>query len=103
CLIPVSEIFIEAQSFQVGNYCAPASLSVMQALTVRPGKADTLVVDDIDEPGPGPDELLVDGLAIGVCGTDKEIAGGQYGWAPPGRHTLVIGHESLGRVAAAPP
>ncbi|OBG87631.1 theronine dehydrogenase [Mycobacterium sp. E136] len=75
----------------------------MQALTVRPGKADTLAVDDVDEPSPGPDELLVDGLAIGVCGTDKEIAGGQYGWAPPGRDTLVIGHESLGRVATAPP
>nr|WP_090281172.1 glucose 1-dehydrogenase [Mycolicibacterium komanii]CRL77309.1 sorbitol dehydrogenase [Mycolicibacterium komanii] len=74
----------------------------MQALTVQPGKADTLAVKDFEEPSPGPNELLVDGLAVGVCGTDKEIAGGQYGWAPPGRDTLVIGHESLGRVAAAP-
>lgn len=75
----------------------------MQALTVQPGKADTLTVDEIEDPSPGPDELLVDGLAIGVCGTDKEIVAGQYGWAPPGRDSLVIGHESLGRVAAAPP
>ncbi|ODQ89045.1 glucose 1-dehydrogenase [Mycolicibacterium holsaticum] len=75
----------------------------MQALTVQPGKSDTLAVDERDDPKPGPGELLVDGLAIGVCGTDKEIVAGQYGWAPPGRQSLVIGHESLGRVAAAPP
>jgi threonine dehydrogenase-like Zn-dependent dehydrogenase len=75
----------------------------MQALTVQPGKAGTLAVGDVEDPDPGPGELVVDGLAIGVCGTDKEIAGGQYGWAPPGRESLVIGHESLGRVAVAPP
>jgi glucose 1-dehydrogenase len=27
-----------------------------------------------------------------------EIAGGQYGWAPPGEERLILGHESLGRV-----
>ena len=53
-------------------------------------------------PRPGPGELLVDGLALGVCGTDREIAAGEYGWAPPGRERLVIGHESLGRVREAP-
>lgn len=41
-------------------------------------------------------------MAVGVCGTDKEIAAGDYGWAPPGRKRLVIGHESLGRVRTAP-
>ncbi|KGI70478.1 glucose 1-dehydrogenase [Mycobacterium rufum] len=75
----------------------------MQALTVRPGSAGTLRVDDVDEPQAGPGDLLVDGLAVGVCGTDREIASGHYGWAPPGRDTLVLGHESLGRVAEAPP
>ncbi|OBI84783.1 glucose 1-dehydrogenase [Mycobacterium sp. E740] len=74
----------------------------MQALTVTPGKAGTLSVADVEEPHRGSDDLLVDGLAIGVCGTDKEIASGQYGWAPPGQDSLVIGHESLGRVAEAP-
>ncbi|MBU8814483.1 glucose 1-dehydrogenase [Mycolicibacterium goodii] len=75
----------------------------MQALTVQPGKAGTLAVGEVEEPDPGPGELLVDGLAIGVCGTDKEIVAGQYGWPPPGRESMVIGHESLGRVAVAPP
>jgi threonine dehydrogenase-like Zn-dependent dehydrogenase len=37
-----------------------------------------------------------------VCGTDREIAAGEYGWAPPGRERLILGHESLGRVRSAP-
>src|SRR5262249_55401324 len=40
-------------------------------------------------------------LAVGVCGTDREIVSGWYGSAPgddePGGQ-LVLGHESLGRV-----
>ena len=75
----------------------------MQALTVEPGSADSLRVTEVPDLEPGPDELLVDGLSLGVCGTDKEIASGQYGWAPPGRDRLVLGHESLGRVARTVP
>ena len=74
----------------------------MRALTVAPGRADSLEVGDVPEPGPAAGALLVDGLAIGVCGTDKEIARGEYGWAPPGADRLVLGHESLGRVRSAP-
>ncbi|WP_116047701.1 glucose 1-dehydrogenase [Amycolatopsis palatopharyngis] len=74
----------------------------MRALTVVPGERDSLAVVQAPEPEPGPGELLVDGLAVGVCGTDKEIAGGEYGVAPEGSSRLVLGHESLGRVARAP-
>jgi glucose 1-dehydrogenase len=42
--------------------------------------------------------VLVEAVAVGVCGTDVEIVEGKYGWAPPGRSRLVLGHESLGRV-----
>ncbi|MGH3497398.1 MAG: glucose 1-dehydrogenase [Nocardioidaceae bacterium] len=73
----------------------------MRALTVVPNKAGSLAVTDVADPQPADDELLVDAVAIGVCGTDKEIAAGDYGWAPPGHDRLVIGHESLGRVRAA--
>ncbi|WP_245777796.1 glucose 1-dehydrogenase [Lentzea xinjiangensis] len=45
----------------------------------------------------------MEGLAVGVCGTDKEIADGEYGWSPPQHERLVIGHESLGRVRMAGP
>lgn len=75
----------------------------MRALTVQPGRSGTARLDDLPEPTAGDGELLVDGLALGVCGTDREIATGAYGWAPPGRDRLVLGHESLGRVRQAPP
>ena len=42
--------------------------------------------------------MLVEAVAVGVCGTDVEIVDGKYGWAPPGKTRLVLGHESLGRV-----
>jgi threonine dehydrogenase-like Zn-dependent dehydrogenase len=74
----------------------------MKAVTVTPGKAGSLRVDEIDEPRAGRDDLVVEGLAMGVCGTDREIVRGAYGWAPPGRERLVIGHESLGHVIQAP-
>ena len=74
----------------------------MRALTVQPLQAGSLTISDVPDPVPGDGEMLVDGLALGVCGTDREIAAGEYGWAPPGRQRLVLGHESLGRVRSAP-
>jgi threonine dehydrogenase-like Zn-dependent dehydrogenase len=75
----------------------------MRALTVIPLQARSAAVTEMPEPEPGPGELLVDGIALGVCGTDREIMDGDYGWAPPGEERLVLGHESLGRVLEAPP
>ncbi|GAA5125637.1 glucose 1-dehydrogenase [Pseudonocardia adelaidensis] len=74
----------------------------MRALSVTPLQKDSLAVTDEPDARPGAGDLLVDGLAVGVCGTDKEIAAGLYGWAPPGRDRLIIGHESLGGVRQAP-
>lgn len=74
----------------------------MRALTIQPGRPGSAEVRELPDPEPGPGELLVEGLALGVCGTDHEILDGDYGWAPPGRDHLVLGHESLGRVAHAP-
>jgi threonine dehydrogenase-like Zn-dependent dehydrogenase len=74
----------------------------MRGLTVVPGSAGSAEVTDLAEPSPAPHELLVQGLALGICGTDREIAAGEYGSAPPDRDRLVLGHESLGRVEAAP-
>ncbi|WP_326596436.1 glucose 1-dehydrogenase [Streptomyces sp. NBC_01803] len=75
----------------------------MRAVTVRPPRPDSLELRELPEPEPGAGELLVDGLAVGVCGTDREIIAGEYGWAPEGHERLVLGHESLGRVRRAPP
>ncbi|GIF45211.1 hypothetical protein BC793_15121 [Actinoplanes xinjiangensis] len=54
----------------------------MRALTVEPHKADSARISDVPDPTPGVGELLMQGLALGVCGTDREIAAGEYGWAP---------------------
>jgi threonine dehydrogenase-like Zn-dependent dehydrogenase len=75
----------------------------MRALTVRPGVPDSLALSQLDEPAPAEGSVLVDGLMVGLCGTDVEIVRGEYGEAPPGAELLVLGHENLGRVAQAPP
>jgi len=74
----------------------------MRALTVAPGLPNSAGVDDIPEPPQSDGAVLVRSLALGVCGTDREIVSGAYGWAPPGEKRLVIGHESLGHVREAP-
>ncbi len=74
----------------------------MRAITVRPGHEGSLAVREVPEPPATAGAVLVEGLALGVCGTDREIAAGKYGWAPEGREHLVLGHESLGRVLEAP-
>lgn len=75
----------------------------VRALTVVPGTSGTARVDDVPEPPETDGDVLVEVVAVGVCGTDREIAAGRYGQAPPGRDRLVLGHESLGRVVDAPP
>lgn len=75
----------------------------MKALTVRPGIADSAELRDVPEPSLDQGSVLVQGLALGVCGTDREIVNGAYGAAPTGQDHLVLGHESLGRVFEAPP
>jgi threonine dehydrogenase-like Zn-dependent dehydrogenase len=74
----------------------------MRALTVQPGVSGSAMVRDVPEPPEADGRVLVDALAMGVCGTDIEISAGQYGEAPPGEDALVLGHESLGRVREAP-
>jgi threonine dehydrogenase-like Zn-dependent dehydrogenase len=74
----------------------------MKAVTVQPMTPNTARLDDVPEPPDSDGPVLVETLAIGVCGTDAEIVSGLYGWAPPGRDRLVLGHESLGRVKESP-
>ncbi len=74
----------------------------MRALTVAPGIANSAGIEEVPNPPLSDGAVLVRSLALGVCGTDREIVAGLYGWAPPGRKRLVIGHESLGTVEDAP-
>jgi threonine dehydrogenase-like Zn-dependent dehydrogenase len=70
----------------------------MRAVTVEPHKSGSARLEEMPEPGVHDGSVLVEAVAVGVCGTDVEIVEGKYGWAPPGRTRLVLGHESLGRV-----
>ncbi|HEX6969327.1 MAG TPA: glucose 1-dehydrogenase [Micromonosporaceae bacterium] len=75
----------------------------MRAVTVTPGEPNSLrLVTDFPEPSTDDGAVLVETLAVGVCGTDHEIVAGHYGSAPPGADVLVLGHESLGRVLEDP-
>ena len=53
----------------------------------------TAVVERPD-PVAGPDEVVVEILACGLCGTDRHIFRGEY----PARLPLVMGHEFGGRI-----
>jgi threonine dehydrogenase-like Zn-dependent dehydrogenase len=70
----------------------------MRAITVEPKVPGSARLAQVPEPDPTTGSVLVEAIAVGVCGTDVEIVDGKYGWAPPGQRELVLGHESLGRV-----
>lgn len=55
-----------------------------------------LRVETLPDLIPGPGEVVVRVLAVGLCGTDYSIWSG----ARPVRYPLVMGHEFIGRVAA---
>ena len=46
----------------------------MQAVTVVPGTAGSVSLDEVPEPDIALGSVLVEALAVGVCGTDAEIA-----------------------------
>jgi glucose 1-dehydrogenase len=67
-----------------------------------PGAPELAAVSDRPEPVREDGELLVEGLLVGVCGTDREIVHGGHGTLPAGTSDMVLFHESLGRVLEAP-
>ena len=70
----------------------------MLGLVTAPGSAHSTEVAQLDDPHPGPGELLLRTLEVGVCGTDREISEGTFGVAPEGSERLLLGHEFLGVV-----
>lgn len=60
-----------------------------------------LVVRDVPDPVPAPDEVLIEVEACGVCGSDVQIIS-----VPPGHPStppVIIGHEFVGWVRAVGP
>jgi D-arabinose 1-dehydrogenase-like Zn-dependent alcohol dehydrogenase len=56
----------------------------MKAITVVPKTENSLAYGDVPDPDVATGSILVEAVAVGICGTDVEIATGKYGWAPPG-------------------
>ena len=54
---------------------------------------------EVPDPVPADDEVVIDVIRVGLCGTDAEIDHGEYGVAPPSSDFLILGHESFGRVS----
>ncbi|WP_040338853.1 alcohol dehydrogenase catalytic domain-containing protein [Candidatus Blastococcus massiliensis] len=60
------------------------------------GQGRPLVVDEIDDPRPGPGDVLIDVAAAGVCGTELHFLDGVLA---PATTPLTLGHEVAGVVA----
>src|SRR5262249_49016537 len=74
----------------------------MRAIALTPGVANSARLLECAEPSPMDGSILVQAVALGVCGTDRDIIAGHYGAAPAGQDHLILGHESLGIVIDAP-
>lgn len=70
----------------------------MKAITLIPGTTTLRLVDRPEPEINAPDEVKLQVLEVGICGTDREEASGGRADAPPGSTELVIGHEMIGEV-----
>ena len=52
---------------------------------------------ELPDPQPGPDEVVIDVRASGICHTDIEVLRGNYGTSA---FPVVPGHEYAGEVSA---
>ena len=60
------------------------------------GAGRPLVIEDVERPGPGPGEVLIDVAAAGVCGTELHFLDGLLS---PAQVPITLGHEVAGVVA----
>jgi threonine dehydrogenase-like Zn-dependent dehydrogenase len=74
----------------------------LRALTFDPHAANSARLEEVDEPPLEDGSVLVETLALGVCGTDQDLLAGHLGFLTTGRGRLILGHESLGRVLEVP-
>ncbi|MFI1157741.1 zinc-dependent alcohol dehydrogenase family protein [Streptomyces sioyaensis] len=54
-------------------------------------------VTTVDDPAPGPGEVLVAPAAVGICGTDVHIVQGEFAPTP---YPIIPGHEFTGEIVA---
>jgi 2-desacetyl-2-hydroxyethyl bacteriochlorophyllide A dehydrogenase len=66
----------------------------MRAVVIE--KPGHITVQDVPDPTPGHDEVIVKVMACGICGTDLHIADGEF---PPTPYPIIPGHEFAGVIA----
>ena len=79
----------------------------MKAIAIRPGTSHSVHLREV---APSRLDGVAEGHGVrvrivraGLCGTDADLAAGEYGLAPEGDDYLVLGHETLGRVVEVGP
>ncbi|MGY1590898.1 alcohol dehydrogenase catalytic domain-containing protein [Geodermatophilus sp. SYSU D00708] len=78
----------------------------MKAMVLRaagPVEQSPLEWRDVDDPQPGPGEVLLEVAACGVCRSNLHMVEGDWLPATPASFPIVPGHEVVGRVAALGP
>jgi threonine dehydrogenase-like Zn-dependent dehydrogenase len=70
----------------------------MKAVAVFPELKDVRVIDHEEPRITAPNQVKLRAVAIGICGTDREICSFHYGTPPTDLGHLVIGHEMLGEI-----
>lgn len=71
----------------------------MQALVKTQKGVGFLELRDVPVPKPGPNEVLIEVDACGVCGTDIHVMHDKFPYWPP----VILGHEFAGKVVEAGP
>lgn len=70
----------------------------MKAISLLPGTTN-ISLNEVAEPFISrPDEIKMQVIRVGICGTDREEASGGRADPPAGKKELIIGHEMFGQV-----
>ncbi len=75
----------------------------MRAVAVIPATREVRLIDRPEPPPISGAQVLLKVLEVGICGTDREIGGFEYGMPPRGSDHLVPGHEALAEVVETGP
>jgi glucose 1-dehydrogenase len=72
----------------------------MKVIDLVPGARTVRIVDRPEPEITAPDDIKLKVLSVGICGTDREEAGGGRACAPDDANSIIIGHEMVGEVVA---
>lgn len=71
----------------------------MKALVKTQKGVGFLQLREVDEPRPGPGDVLIEVKTCGICGTDIHVKNDQFPYWPP----VILGHEFFGEIIEVGP